>query len=74
MVLLAAVTAVALTILGRDDLAAGDFSSNLGTALSAMAYATLGALIVRRAGNVLAGSWWAAARSPRFSRSVRSTR
>lgn len=51
VVLLAAAVAVVMTIVGRRDLATGDLSSNLGTALSAAAYATLGTLIVRRAGN-----------------------
>ena len=53
VVLLAAAAAVALTIVARGDLGSGDLSSNLGTSASAMAYATLGALIVRRAGNAL---------------------
>ena len=41
VVLLAAAAAAALTIVARGDLAVGDLSSNLGTALSAAAYATV---------------------------------
>ena len=52
-VLLAALGGAAMTIVARDDLAVGDLSSNLGTATAAAAYATLGALVVRRAGNVI---------------------
>jgi hypothetical protein len=48
----AALAAVALTILARGDLARGDLASNLGETAGAVAYATLGALIVRRAANV----------------------
>ena len=51
VVVLAAVAAAALTVVARGDLAVGDLSSNLATAASAATYATLGALIVRRAGN-----------------------
>jgi hypothetical protein len=52
-VVLAALAGVALTVLARGDLATGDLASNLGTSAAAVAYATLGALIVRRAGNVI---------------------
>jgi hypothetical protein len=52
-VLLAGVAGVALTIVARGDLATGDLSSSLGTSAAAAAYATLGALIIRRAGNVI---------------------
>jgi hypothetical protein len=52
-VLLAALAGAAMTIIARDDLAAGDLASNLGSAVAAVGYATLGALIVRRAGNVI---------------------
>ena len=51
VVLLAAVATAGLTVVGRGDLAVGDLSSNLATAASAATYATLGALVVRRAGN-----------------------
>jgi hypothetical protein len=49
--MLAAIATVAATIVARGDLSSGDLSSSLGTSASAAAYATLGALIVRRAGN-----------------------
>jgi len=52
-VVLAALAGVALTIVARGDLATGDLSSSLGTSAAAAAYATLGALIVRRAANVI---------------------
>jgi uncharacterized membrane protein len=52
VVLVAALAGAVMTIVARGDLATGDLSSNLGTAAAAAAYATLGALIVRRAGNV----------------------
>ncbi len=48
-VVLAATAAVAMTILAWGDLARGD----LGSGVAAVAFATLGALIVRRAGNVI---------------------
>ncbi len=52
-VLLAALAGAGMTIVARGDLAAGDLASNLGSTVAAAAYATLGALIVRRAGNVI---------------------
>jgi hypothetical protein len=52
-VLLAALAGAAMTIVARGDLAAGDLASNLGNAVAAVGYATLGALIVRHAGNVI---------------------
>jgi signal transduction histidine kinase len=52
-VLLAALAGAAMTIVARGDLAAGDLASNLGNAAAAVGYATLGAFIVRRAGNVI---------------------
>jgi signal transduction histidine kinase len=52
-VTLAALAGAAMTIVARNDLAAGDFISNLGVTAAAAAYATLGALIVRRAGNTI---------------------
>jgi len=52
-VVLAALAGVAMTILVQGDLARGDLAINLGDAAGAAAYATLGALIVRRAGNVV---------------------
>jgi signal transduction histidine kinase len=42
-----------LTLVARDNLAKGDLASQLALAVSIAAYATLGALIVRRAGNVI---------------------
>jgi hypothetical protein len=50
--ILAAVAEASLTIAARDDLATGDLASQLALAVSIAAYATLGTLIVRRAGNV----------------------
>jgi len=41
-----------LTIVAWGDLARGDLASNLGETAGAVAFAMLGALIVRRAGNV----------------------
>jgi signal transduction histidine kinase len=43
----------ALTLVARGNLAHGDLASNLALSVSVAAYATLGALIVRRAGNVI---------------------
>ena len=51
--LLAALAGAAMTIVARDDLARGDMANNLGAAAGAATYASLGALIVRRAGNVI---------------------
>ena len=48
-----AVSGAALTLLARGDLADGDLASNLGAALAGIYYACLGALVVRRAGNVI---------------------
>jgi signal transduction histidine kinase len=48
-----AVSGAALTLLARGDLADGDLASNLGEALAGIYYACLGALVVRRAGNVI---------------------
>jgi hypothetical protein len=50
---LAAVAGAALTILARGNLNASDLSANLGTAVAVVAYATLGAIVVRRAGNLI---------------------
>jgi hypothetical protein len=50
-IVLAAFAGAALTILARGNLKASDLTANLGTAAAVVAYATLGALIVRRAGN-----------------------
>jgi hypothetical protein len=52
-ILLAAFAGAALTLLARGNLKASDLTANLGNAASAAAYATLGALIVRRAGNLI---------------------
>jgi hypothetical protein len=53
MVLLAAAAVAATTIVARSDLGPGDLSSNVGLVASVAAYATLGALIIRRAGNAM---------------------
>jgi signal transduction histidine kinase len=50
-VALIAVAAAALTILAWSDFKGADAFSNMGASVSAVAYATLGALIVSRAGN-----------------------
>lgn len=50
---LAAMAELATTLIARDDLAHGDLASNLALAVSIVSYATLGALILRRAGNVI---------------------
>ena len=50
---LAALAGAALTLVARNHLAHGDLASNLALAVSVAAYATLGALIVRRTGNVI---------------------
>jgi hypothetical protein len=52
-VVLAAIAAVAMTVVARGDLATGDLASNLLLTVAVVAYATLGAVIVRRAGNVI---------------------
>ena len=52
-IVLAAFAGAALTILARGNLKASDLTANLGNAAAAVAYATLGALIVRRAGNLI---------------------
>ena len=51
--MLAALAGAAMTIVARGDLARGDLANNLGAAAGAAGYARLGALIVRRAGNVI---------------------
>jgi signal transduction histidine kinase len=50
---LAAIAETALTLVARGDLATGDLTSNLVLTVATVAYATLGALIVRRAGNAI---------------------
>ena len=50
---LAAMAGAALTLVARGDLARGDLASNLALEVAVTAYATLGALIVRRAGNLI---------------------
>ena len=50
---LAAVAEAALSLVARGNLAHGDLASQLALAVSIAAYATLGALIVRRAGNAI---------------------
>ena len=52
-IVLAAFAGAALTILARGNLKASDLTANLGDAAAAVAYATLGALVVRRAGNLI---------------------
>ena len=47
------VTGVVLTVLAWGDLKAEDAVSNLASAPAAVLYATLGALVVRRAGNII---------------------
>ena len=50
---LAAVATVAMTVVARGNLTANDGFSELSGAVAAVTYATLGALIVRRAGNLI---------------------
>ena len=50
---LAALAGAALTLLARDDLTHNDLAFNLANLAAGAAYATLGALVVRRAGNVI---------------------
>ena len=50
---LVAVAGAALILVARGDLARGDLASSLALSVSVAAYATLGALIVRRAGNAI---------------------
>ena len=52
-IVLAAFAGAALTILARGNLKASDLTASLGDAAAAVAYATLGALVVRRAGNLI---------------------
>ena len=49
----AAFAVAALAILARGDLKAADLTASLGSAVAVVAYATLGTLIVRRAGNLI---------------------
>jgi signal transduction histidine kinase len=51
VIVLAAMAEAALTLVARGNLAHGDLASNLALSVSVAAFATLGALIVRRAGN-----------------------
>jgi signal transduction histidine kinase len=50
---LAAFAGAALAVVARGDLKASDLLSNLGNAVAVVAYATLGTLTVRRAGNLI---------------------
>jgi hypothetical protein len=50
---LAAIAEAALSLVAQGNLAHGDLASNLALAVSIAAYATLGALIIRRAGNAI---------------------
>ena len=52
-VVLAAVAGLALTVLARDDFKGSDLAGNLAILAAAVAYAALGALVVRRAGNLI---------------------
>ena len=52
-IVLAAMAEAALTFVARGNLAHGDLASNLALSVSVAAFATLGALIVRRAGNAV---------------------
>ncbi len=51
--MLAAIATVAMTIAARGNLTANDAFSELSGTVAAVTYATLGALIVRRAGNLI---------------------
>ena len=51
--MLTALAGAALTLLARDDLTRNDLAFNLANLAAGAAYATLGALVVRRAGNVI---------------------
>jgi signal transduction histidine kinase len=51
--MLTATATAAMTIVAWGDLATGDLASNLLLTVAVVAYATLGAVIVRRAGNVI---------------------
>ena len=53
VLVLAAFAGAALAIVARGDLKATDLTASLGNAVAVVAYATLGTLIVRRAGNVI---------------------
>ena len=53
VIVLAAMAGAALTFVARGNLAHGDLASNLALSVSVAAFATLGALIVRRAGNAV---------------------
>ena len=58
-----ALAGAVLTVLASGDLVTSDAISNFGAAPAAVLYATLGALVVRRAGNVI--GWFAARRRGR---------
>ena len=51
VIVLAAIAGAALTLVAGGNLAKGDLASNLALSVSVAAFATLGALIVRRVGN-----------------------
>ena len=53
VLVLAAFAGAALAIVARGDLKATDLIASLGSAVAVVAYATLGTLIVRRAGNLI---------------------
>jgi hypothetical protein len=52
-VVLAALAGLALTFLARDDFKGGDLAADPAILAAAVAYAALGALVVRRAGNLI---------------------
>ena len=53
VLVVAAFAVAALAIVARGDLKATDLTASLGSAVAVVAYATLGTLIVRRAGNLI---------------------
>jgi hypothetical protein len=65
---LAAMAGVALTLVARDNVAKGDLASNLALSVAVTAYATLGVLIVRRAGNIIGWIMLGAGAQPGSSR------
>ena len=70
----AALAALALTLVAAGNLAHRDLAWNLALSVADAAYATLGALIVRRAGNIIGWLMLGAGAAQRFSRLLRRTR
>jgi signal transduction histidine kinase len=66
VIVLAAMAEAALTLVARGNLAHGDLASNLALSVSVAAFATLGALIVRRAGNRIGWIWRGAGAAQAF--------